>query len=140
MIKSIFNKITLICFILDKYIFSFVQYFKNPSITFFKLHAVSRMQQDRQRELSVKTLSVSAELWRHCMLRGGVERCAQPRHLVKEMKILIIFILEWEQVVKLCIFKFYHIAHSLKRHQYERTTSSQNVMILNDLKDIIMYN
>ena len=39
-------------------------------ILFFQLHAVSRTQQGRQREPSVKTLCspLSAEFWRHCVL------------------------------------------------------------------------
>ena len=39
-----------------------------------QLHAVSRTQQGRQRELSVKTLRspLSAEFWKHCVSSGGV--------------------------------------------------------------------
>ena len=43
-----------------------------------QLHAVSRTQQGRQREPSVKTLCFpfSAEFWRHCVLSGGTPRFA----------------------------------------------------------------
>ena len=41
-----------------------------------QLHAVSRTQQGRQREPSVKTLRspLSANFWRHCVLSGGTQR------------------------------------------------------------------
>ena len=41
-----------------------------------QLYAVSRTQQDRQEEPSVKTLRypLSAEYWRHCMFSGGTQR------------------------------------------------------------------
>ena len=54
-----------------------------------QLHAVSRTQQGRQRELSIKTLSspLSAEFWRHCVLRGRTQRRALPRHQSEEMEI-----------------------------------------------------
>ena len=41
-----------------------------------QLHAVSRTQQGRQREPSVKTLRspLSAEFWRHCVLSGRTQR------------------------------------------------------------------
>ena len=47
-----------------------------------QLHAVSRSQQGRQRESSVKTLRspLSAEFWRHCVLSGGTQRSALPRN------------------------------------------------------------
>ena len=43
-----------------------------------QLHAVSRTQQGRQRESSVKTLRspLSAEFWRHCALSGRTQRRA----------------------------------------------------------------
>ena len=52
------------------------------NIIFFQLHAVSRTQQGRQREPSVKTLRspLSAEFWRHCVLSGGTQGRALPRH------------------------------------------------------------
>ena len=48
----------------------FLQNFKN------QLHAVSRTQQVRQREPSIKTLRspLSAEFWRHCVLSGRTQR------------------------------------------------------------------
>ena len=54
-----------------------------------QLHAVSRTQQSRQREPSVKTLRspLSAEFWRHCVLTGGTQRRALSRHQSDEMKI-----------------------------------------------------
>ena len=55
-----------------------------------QLHAVyHRTQQGRQREPSVKTLyaPLSAEFWRYCVLSGGTQRCALPRHQSEEMKI-----------------------------------------------------
>ena len=52
-------------------------------------HAVSRTQQGRQREPSVKTLRspLSAEFWRHCVLSGRTQRRALPRHQSEEMEI-----------------------------------------------------
>ena len=43
---------------------------------FYQLHAVSRTQQGRQREPSVKTLRfpLSAKFWRHCVLSGRKPR------------------------------------------------------------------
>ena len=54
-----------------------------------QLHAVSRTQQCRQRESSVKTLHspLSAEFWRHCVLSGRTQRPALPRHQSEEMEI-----------------------------------------------------
>ena len=54
-----------------------------------QLYAVSRSQQSRQRESSVKTLrsSLSAEFWRHCVLSGETQRRALPRHQSEEMEI-----------------------------------------------------
>ena len=47
-----------------------------------QFHAVFRTQQGRQKEPRVKTLSspLSAAFWRHCMLIGGTQRRALPRH------------------------------------------------------------
>ena len=62
-------------------------------IEYFKLnqfHAVSHKQQEgRQREPNVKTLrfSLSAKFWKHCVLSGGSQRRALPRHQSEEMKI-----------------------------------------------------
>ena len=55
----------------------------------YELHAVSRTQQRRQREPSVKTLRspLSAEFWRHCVLSGRTQRRALPRHQSEEMEI-----------------------------------------------------
>ena len=52
------------------------------------IHAVSRQQQDRQREPSVKTLRspFSAELSGHCVLNGGAQRRALPRTLYPRTK------------------------------------------------------
>ena len=46
-----------------------------------QLHAVSRTQQGRQRESSVKThhFPLSTEFWRHCVFSGGTKRRALPR-------------------------------------------------------------
>ena len=43
-----------------------------------QLHAVSRKQQGRQTEPSVKTLRspLAAEFWRHCVLSGRTQRRA----------------------------------------------------------------
>ena len=43
-----------------------------------QLHTVSRTQQGRQGEPSVKTLRspLSAEFWRHCVLSGRIQRRA----------------------------------------------------------------
>ena len=51
-----------------------------------QLHAVSRSQQGRQKEPSVKTLhsSLSAEFWRNCALSGRTQRRALPRHQSEE--------------------------------------------------------
>ena len=45
--------------------------------------------QGKQREPSVKTLRLplSAEFWRHCVLRGRTERRALPRQQSEEMEI-----------------------------------------------------
>ena len=53
------------------------------------MHAVSRRQQGRQRESSFKTLRspLTAEFWKHCVLSGGTQRRALPRHQSEEMKI-----------------------------------------------------
>ena len=55
----------------------------------FQLYAVSRILQGTQMEPRVKTLRspLSAEFWRHCVLSGGTERRALPRHQNEEMKI-----------------------------------------------------
>ena len=47
-------------------------------LTFSQLHAVSRIQQGRQRELSVKIFRppLSSELSQHCVLGGGTKRHA----------------------------------------------------------------
>ena len=49
---------------------------KNNKI--IQLHALSRTQQGRQREPSVKTLRspLSAEFWRHCVLSGRTQHRA----------------------------------------------------------------
>ena len=54
-----------------------------------QLHAVSRTQQGRQRESSVKILRspLSAEFWRRCVLSGRIQRSAMPRHQSEEMDI-----------------------------------------------------
>ena len=54
-----------------------------------QLHAVSRIQQGLQSEPSVKTLRspLSAEIWRHCVLRGGAQRRALPRHQSEKIKV-----------------------------------------------------
>ena len=54
---------------------------------YYQLQAVSRTQQDRQREPSVKTLPfpLSAEFWRHCVSSGGNQRHAWSRHQSEEM-------------------------------------------------------
>ena len=46
----------------------------------YRLHAVSRTQQGKQREPSVKTLRspLSAEFWRHCVLSGRIQRRSTP--------------------------------------------------------------
>ena len=51
---------------------------KSNEIKSNQLYAVSRTQQDRQREPSVKTLRspLSAEFWRHCVLNGRTQRRA----------------------------------------------------------------
>ena len=56
-----------------------------------QLHVVSRTQQDRQRKPSVNTQRspLFAGFWRHCVLSGGTQRCALPRHQREEMEILI---------------------------------------------------
>ena len=56
-------------------IFYMLEIFKNKSN---QIHAVSRTQQGRQREPSVKTLRppLSAEFWRHCVLSGRTQRRA----------------------------------------------------------------
>ena len=54
-----------------------------------RLHAVSRTQQGRQGEPSVKTLrfSLSAKFWKHCVLSGGTQRRPLPRHQNEKMQI-----------------------------------------------------
>ena len=54
-----------------------------------QLHAVSRIQQGRQRELSVKTLHspLSAEFGRHCVLSGRTQRRALPQEHSEELEI-----------------------------------------------------
>ena len=54
-----------------------------------QLHAVSRTQQGRQRESSVKTLGspLSAEFWSYCVLSGGTQRRTLPRYQSEETKI-----------------------------------------------------
>ena len=54
------------------------------------LHAVSRSQQCRQKEPSVKTFcsSFSAEFWRHCVLSSGTQ-LALTSHQSEEMKKII---------------------------------------------------
>ena len=56
-----------------------------------QLHAVSCTQQNRQKKPSVQTVrsSLSAEFRRHCVLSGGTQRRALPRHKSEEMKIYI---------------------------------------------------
>ena len=56
-----------------------------------QLHALSRTQRGRQRETSVKSLRspLSAEFWRHCVLSGGTQSRALPRHHIEEMIIWI---------------------------------------------------
>ena len=51
-----------------------------------QLHAVSRTQQGRQREPSVKSLRypLSAEFWRHCVLNGRNQLRALSRHQSEE--------------------------------------------------------
>ena len=55
----------------------------------FIFHTVSRTQQGRQKEPSVKTLRppLSAAIWRHCVLNGRTQRRALPRHQSEEMEI-----------------------------------------------------
>ena len=56
-----------------------VQFFISFLIFFFQLHAhLSRIQQSRQSQPSVKTLRspLSAEFSRHCVLSGGTQRRA----------------------------------------------------------------
>ena len=59
-------------------------------ITFKKklFHAVSRTQQSRQKEPSVKAhrSPLSIEFWRHCVLSGGTQHRTLPRHQSEEMK------------------------------------------------------
>ena len=54
-----------------------------------QLHAVSRTEQDRHREPTVKTLRspLSAEFWRLCVLSARTQRRAVPRHQSEEMEI-----------------------------------------------------
>ena len=64
-------------------------FFYLKASVFHLVHAVSRTQQGRQREPSVKTLrsSLSAEFWRHCVLSGRTQRRALPQHQSEEMEI-----------------------------------------------------
>ena len=57
---------------------------------FFQFHAVSRIQQCRQREACVKTLRfpLFVEFCRHYVLSGRTQRHAWLRHYNEEMKIL----------------------------------------------------
>ena len=54
-----------------------------------QFHAVSRTQQGRQREPSVKTLRspLSVEFRGHCVFSGGTQRRAMPLHQSEEIKI-----------------------------------------------------
>ena len=54
-----------------------------------QFHAVSRTQQGRQREPTVKILrsSLSVEFWRHCLLSGRTQRHTLPRHQSEEMEL-----------------------------------------------------
>ena len=63
-------------------------YIKNQ-IKVNQLRTVSRTQQGRQSEPSVKTLRslLSAEFWRHCVLSGRTQHRACPRHQSEEMEI-----------------------------------------------------
>ena len=63
-------------------LFSIMLYQKKSN----QIHAVSRTQQGRQREPSVKTLRspLSAEFWRHCVLSGRTQRHASPQHQSEE--------------------------------------------------------
>ena len=49
-------------------------------VLFFQLHPVSRTQQGREREPSVKThrSPLSANFWRHCVLSGRIQRRTFP--------------------------------------------------------------
>ena len=60
-------------------------------INFYQFHAVSHIQQGRQREPSIKTLRspLSAEFQRHCVLSSRIQRRALPRHQSEEKEILI---------------------------------------------------
>ena len=51
------------------------------------LYAVSRTQQGRQTEASVKTLHspLSDEIWRHCVFSVGTQRRVLPRHQSEEI-------------------------------------------------------
>ena len=53
-----------------------------------QLYAVCRTLQGRQTEPSVETLRspLSSEFWRHCVLSGGTQRRALPRHQSKNEK------------------------------------------------------
>ena len=55
---------------------------------FHQLHTVSRTQQGRQREPSDETLRspLSADFWRHSVLRGRTQRRALPRHQSEEIE------------------------------------------------------
>ena len=66
----------LVSLILSSYIF------------FIQLHAVSCMWQVMQ--VSVKTLRspLSVKFGIHCVLSGGTQRCALPRHQSEKVKIL----------------------------------------------------
>ena len=59
--------------------------------TFYQLHAVSRTQQGRQREPSVKTLCfpLSAKFWRHCVLSGRTQHRDCPQILTNNKYILL---------------------------------------------------
>ena len=70
-------------------------YYSYANITTFckknQLHAVSRTQQGKQREPSVKTLRspLSAEFWRQCVLSGRNQCRILPRHLNENIQYLI---------------------------------------------------
>ena len=57
---------------------------------FYKINnSASRCIPHTAGELNVKTLDspLSAEFWKHCVLSGGTQRRALPRHQSEEMNI-----------------------------------------------------
>ena len=68
-----------------------------------QLHAVSRTQQGRQREPSVKPLrsTLSAEFWRHWMLSGGTQRRALPLSHFLPLRH------DWPRYIKMYYFFFF---------------------------------